>query len=165
MLPEAAGLTHQLLLLQPQLLHYLLLMQQLQLDLQNTMFCIPSMYYLGCIYVYIQELVLWCPNLECIYFSLWWSSECRACSWMVIVSHLRDLMRSIVRLLLKPQTIANFCNCNLQWLYLQMYAEELLVTESDAVTAIPVIMPDYDSCNPLQYVSSTEQSEFFCQIQ
>lgn len=57
MVPEAAGSTHWLLLLQLlQLPH--LLMQQLEFELQKTIFCIPFMHYLWCIYAYIQVLVL-----------------------------------------------------------------------------------------------------------
>ncbi len=90
MLPEAAGLTHWLLLLQPQWLYHLLVMQQLELDLQKTMFCMPFMHHLQGIYACIQELGLWCLSVECIYFSLWWSSECQACSRMSRVLCLRS---------------------------------------------------------------------------
>lgn len=123
-LPEAAGLTLRLLLLWPQPPHHLLVMWQLQPDLQKTVFLSLSCLNLA-VYMHVFSIVLGCLSVEHIYFSLLWGSECWPRSWMVRVLHLRDLMRSIVRLLLKPQTMATFCKFDLQCSYLQTYEEGL----------------------------------------
>ncbi len=77
------------------------------------------------VYMHVFSIVLGCLSVGHVYFSLVWGSECQPRSWMVRVSHLRDLMRSIVRLLLKPQTTATVCKFDWQWSYLQTYEEGL----------------------------------------